>query len=85
MVSEKVQLDFGSDFDDSNYKSCFARSVAVNSQFKQSQCPKLHHLDRSVGGFAEYNSKKSEFTTANAFQKLEISSNDFDISSKVDY
>ncbi|CAH1366742.1 unnamed protein product [Tenebrio molitor] len=35
MVSEKVNFDWGEDFDDGNYKSCFARSVAVNSQYKQ--------------------------------------------------
>lgn len=33
MCSNDVQFDFSADFGDSNYKSCFARSVAVNSQF----------------------------------------------------
>lgn len=30
--NENVQFDLSADFGDSNYKSCFARSVAVNSQ-----------------------------------------------------
>lgn len=75
MVSEKVQLDFGTDyFDDSNYKSCFARSVAVNSQFKQThdQCQNSHQHE-TVEGAAEYSSKKSECTSASAFQKPDIS------------
>lgn len=33
-TNEKVQFDFNADFGDSNYKSCFARSVVVNSQFQ---------------------------------------------------
>ncbi|GLV42696.1 uncharacterized protein CBL_03436 [Carabus blaptoides fortunei] len=33
-TNDKVQFDFNADFGDSNYKSCFARSVVVNSQFQ---------------------------------------------------
>lgn len=75
MVSEKVHLDFGTDyFDDSNYKSCFARSVAVNSQFKQTQdeCQKSHQQRETVEGAAEYGSKKIECTSASAFHKPEM-------------
>ena len=35
MISEKETYDWGEDFDDATFKSCFARSVAVNSQYKQ--------------------------------------------------
>lgn len=35
MISDNVNLDWGADLEDNNYKSCFARSVAVNSQYKQ--------------------------------------------------
>lgn len=32
-TNNDVQFDFSADFADSNYKSCFARSVVVNSQY----------------------------------------------------
>ncbi|XP_044255442.1 uncharacterized protein LOC123005659 [Tribolium madens] len=35
MTSGKENIDWGEDFDETIYKSCFARSVAVNSQYKQ--------------------------------------------------
>lgn len=38
MLSDKVDFDVNSDFqDNNNYKSCFARSVVVNSQYQQEQ------------------------------------------------
>lgn len=85
MVSEKVLLDFGTEFDDNNYKSCFARSVAVNSQFKQTQdqCQNNLHQQETVEGAAEYSSKKAECTSASAFQKPEIFSNDVIFERKV--
>lgn len=46
-TNENVQFDFNEDFGDSNYKSCFARSCVVNSQFHSKsldlrQLQKLH-------------------------------------------
>lgn len=35
-MNSQVQFDLGSEFD-GNYKSCFARSMAVNSQHKQTK------------------------------------------------
>lgn len=40
MVNDKVDFDFGADFADSNYKSSFARSIAVNSSISQKQAAK---------------------------------------------
>ncbi|KAF5278316.1 hypothetical protein FQR65_LT03585 [Abscondita terminalis] len=38
MLSDKVDVDVNSDFEDNNnYKSCFARSVVVNSQYQHEQ------------------------------------------------
>ncbi|KAK5643054.1 hypothetical protein RI129_009221 [Pyrocoelia pectoralis] len=37
MLSDKVEYDVNSEFEDNNYKSCFARSIVVNSQHQQEQ------------------------------------------------
>lgn len=46
-TNDKVKFDFNADFCDSNYKSCFARSCVVNSQFNLSKSLDLRHLDKS--------------------------------------
>ncbi|XP_031349204.1 uncharacterized protein LOC116175208 isoform X2 [Photinus pyralis] len=37
MLSDKVEYDVNTEFEDNNFKSCFARSVVVNSQHQQEQ------------------------------------------------
>lgn len=39
MISGKGHSEHGDDLDESVYKSCFARSMAVNSHFRQVKCP----------------------------------------------
>ncbi|RZC36536.1 hypothetical protein BDFB_013462 [Asbolus verrucosus] len=58
MVSEKVNFNWGLDFDDTNYKSCFARSVAVNSQYKQLRTSDMQQLQPEEKDSSQESSKR---------------------------
>lgn len=65
MVSDKQKLDFGTDFEESVYKSCFARSVAVNSQFHQNKCQNIEQfISQSLDGDSYSSLKIKESTSA---------------------
>lgn len=49
MVSDKVRFDMSvPDLDDGNYKSYFARSMAVNSAYRENKCATLNAVQENL-------------------------------------
>lgn len=67
MTSDKAQFDVCAD-DDNVYKSCFARSMAVNSQFKQVKCQNPQQLQQN-GDFKPENGLKRDDFKSDSVQR----------------
>lgn len=70
MGSEKEIIDWGEDFDEGNYKSCFARSVAVNSQYKQLKTVEPQQLQSDEKDSSQENFKRLSVRPLPLFQPI---------------
>ncbi|KYB28314.1 uncharacterized protein LOC103312472 [Tribolium castaneum] len=90
MTSEKEIIDWGEDFDESNYKSCFARSVAVNSQYKQlktsepRQLQQLEEKDSSQENFKRLSARPLPLTQP-IVEEIRVRKNSSDDARRLSY
>lgn len=71
-MSAKPRFELGGEFEDKNFASCFARSVVVNSQYKQAKSLDGNFVQTINAGEQQLN-KSPSFETADGIRLRRVS------------